>query len=491
MIARFRRPELLAVAALTAVGFALRLSCMDQSLLGDEVLTYIDVEGDSPGDVLDALGDRPITPPLFYLLAWGARHLGDPTIWIRLPSLVLGTAVIPLVYLLGVRTVGRRAGVVAAALVALAPFTIFYGVENRAYATLTFFSVLSTLALLRALRRGEPLSWLAYGATVAAVIYTHYTGIFVVLGQLGWALWTHRHLARQLVLVHAAVALAYVPWLPTFFTQLDRSTDQAELFAAEYPLSVRRVAEMTAHALPGYPNVSLRELPGRLGVAVVWATIGAALAVAIARAQRRRRAGRLPPARPTSVLIVLLAAATPVGMILYSLRPDTSFLLERNLSASVPAGALAVGWLLTSLRPRFAVPAVALVLAVLVVGATKAVDEDYRRSPYRQVARFLDREAGPGDSIANVTFLYVDQGTRMEIYFKRKHRYFRGQDSEGRTAWAPAARGGSVFLIVPRIGPFGRLSRFSGPGDRYVLREEKVFPGRAPLAVGRYAGERP
>ena len=46
------------------------------------------------------------------------------------------TATIPLVYLLGRETVGRTAGALGAAVLAASPFSLYYGVEARPYATL-------------------------------------------------------------------------------------------------------------------------------------------------------------------------------------------------------------------------------------------------------------------------------------------------------------------------------------------------------------------
>ena len=61
-------------------------------------------------------------------LQWG----GDSTVLVRLPSLVLGTAAIPVVFLLGRRVAGTRVGLFAAAILALSPFAIFYSTEARA-----------------------------------------------------------------------------------------------------------------------------------------------------------------------------------------------------------------------------------------------------------------------------------------------------------------------------------------------------------------------
>ena len=71
--------------------------------------------------------------------------VGDPTVTIRLPSLVCGTAAVPVIFLLGERIRDRATGMVAAALTALSPFAVYFATEARPYATLIFLLATSTL----------------------------------------------------------------------------------------------------------------------------------------------------------------------------------------------------------------------------------------------------------------------------------------------------------------------------------------------------------
>jgi hypothetical protein len=88
---------LLAVGGLTLLAFALRLSGIDQSLFGDEVILFNVVHDRGLGDLLEVVHDTESTPPLHFLLAWASAQIGDPTIWVRLPSVLLGAATVPLV----------------------------------------------------------------------------------------------------------------------------------------------------------------------------------------------------------------------------------------------------------------------------------------------------------------------------------------------------------------------------------------------------------
>src|SRR6266540_2301771 len=98
------------VAAITMVGAAVRLVLLHDSLFADELSTYWIVSGNSLGGVVSTVHtDAEITPPLYFVLAWLTTRLDLTAEMLRAPSFLGGVAAIPLVYLLGLRTVGRAA----------------------------------------------------------------------------------------------------------------------------------------------------------------------------------------------------------------------------------------------------------------------------------------------------------------------------------------------------------------------------------------------
>src|ERR1700759_3722294 len=204
-----RRAERMAlgiIAALTLATFLLRLSQMHQSLFGDEVWTYQDIPGRGLlGVIRNVHTGAENSPPLFFVLAWLSAKLGDPSIWIRVPSLVLGTLTIPLIYALGRETVGRVPGLVAAAVVGASPFSVYYGIEARPYATMAFFVALSTWALVRAVRSGAVGWWGLYAVAAAGAVSSHYTSVFVLAVQGAWGLWASRPRLRMPLAANALV----------------------------------------------------------------------------------------------------------------------------------------------------------------------------------------------------------------------------------------------------------------------------------------------
>jgi mannosyltransferase len=337
------RADIAIVGLLTVAALALRVAGMGQSLFGDELFTYGDLASRGLGGVVHrvAYGGVEDNPPLFYVLAELSSHLGQETVWLRLPSVLLGAATVPLVYAAGRLAVGERAGLWGAALWVLSPFVLFYGTEGRAYATMAFFVVLSTVGLLCALRSGGRRWWALYALAACAAMYSQYAAVFALAAQAGWAFLAHPGARRALLLATAAAALAFLPWLPALLSQ--QRDGSAAVIGAFYPVTLRSVGEALVRQLFGHPFVAIRDLPGTAGLVLLGAG-GVALVAATVRAGRGRLA-----AGPA--LIAALALATPVGALLYGAL-GTAIFSPRNLTASIPAVCLLIGWLVARLPAR-------------------------------------------------------------------------------------------------------------------------------------------
>ena len=215
----------IAVAALTALGIALRLLVGHQSLFADELSTHYVVTGRGLGDAISVVHtDAEITPPLYFALAWLTTQLGGGAELLRAPSLLAGAAAIPLVWALGERTVGRRAALVATALTALSPFMVYYSAEARGYELMVVLVLLSTLTMLAAVDSGRARWWVLYGACTCAAVYTHYTSVFALAGQLLWLAWAHPEARRAAVLANAGAVVAFLPWLSGLKGDLESTT---------------------------------------------------------------------------------------------------------------------------------------------------------------------------------------------------------------------------------------------------------------------------
>ena len=481
----------LAVAALTLLGLGLRLTGLHEGLFGDELYLYEIARLPDIGDVLSRVHDTESTPPLGFVLAWATTKLGDPTVTVRLPSLVLGTAAIPLTYLLGMRTVGRLPALAGAAFFALSPFAIWYADEARAYSTMIFLALLAALALVRALDTGRTGWWVVYAISACLILYTHYMGVFVVVAMAAWSFWTQREHLRRLLWAHAAIAIAYLPWLPSFIVQSDdTSAQRISTFKQFTPKGV--VRELTI-AVDGHPFLPLSSVPGR--AALVLLGIGAAAALAGA-VMRLRGVSPAEAARSRVALVALLALATPAGVALYSIVGKNSY-IPRNLSASLPMLFLALAAGLMALRRPWAALGTACVLLALSIGAVRVIDPDRGRPPYRQAAEFVDaRDHGGGVVIEYPLFpafanTDIALARHLEAHLDRAHdlRQVRSPDSPG---WDGLGRYRRIFVVTPwdathRAGGEPLPPRYAG---RFRLVDSDTWRGIVPVAAFEYAARR-
>ncbi|MEK7084284.1 MAG: glycosyltransferase family 39 protein, partial [Patescibacteria group bacterium] len=98
------------------------------------------------GEML-ALASRDTNPPLWTILMWPWVHLLPHAEWIvRIPALLLGILLIPLIGLLGRALLNDRTGLIAAFFVALSPPLIYFSTEARMYALFITLTVAAALA---------------------------------------------------------------------------------------------------------------------------------------------------------------------------------------------------------------------------------------------------------------------------------------------------------------------------------------------------------
>ena len=181
---RWSKTPLLALATITILGAALRLIQARESLWIDELHTSWAVAGPL-GEVASRAGIGNQSP-LFFWLEWLLiRAFGASELTLRMPSLVAGSLLPVSLYVLG-RRWSRSAVVplVAAALVAIEPFFLFYATEARPYALVQFLAVIH-VGLLAELTRRPTISLRAgCVASGALLFHLHYTTALLLVADL-------------------------------------------------------------------------------------------------------------------------------------------------------------------------------------------------------------------------------------------------------------------------------------------------------------------
>lgn len=499
---------------IVVTGALLRFALARQDLFADELATYWVVTTRGAADVVRTVSTTAeITPPLSFLLSWATTRLGRSPELLRLPALVAGIATIPLVHAVGRRTVGRRTGLLAAALTALSPFMAFYSAEARGYGVLMALVLASTWALLRALDTGGRAWWVAHAVCVALAAYTHYTAVFVLAAQLLWALLAHPSARRPLLIATASAAALYTPWLPGLRGDLDSPTTEILAFLSPFNLETAQI--VLGHWMVGFPFAgdgrSLRDLPGTVALVLLVVGLGAAVIDGAVRRARsagpaerpgwteRGKAAEQPSTQHGLILLASLAVVTPLGAIAQSVL-STDVFSVRSLAASWPYLALTVAAVVTAARPPLRAVASVLLVAGMAIGAVTMLGPDYQRPSYSAVARLADKR--PGSVIVSARLLSPGPLTNFEVEGSRPKeapvfRLLLPQQMErpftlGEARLSPpevmaqavAAAAGSPVIVVAAIPePPVVVDALALLPDGYALTERFVLEGIYPAQV--------
>ena len=400
------RSVIFAVAALTVLGFALRLARYQQTVFGDELSTLYIVDGRSLADVMDYVsGDAEITPPLYFILAWLTTKLGSAPELVRLPSLIAGTISIPLVYLVGVRALSRPAALIAAAVMALSPFMISYSADGRGYAVAIALLLGSTLAMLAGARDGRARWWVAYGALSLLAMYTHYTAAFVLVAQLVWLLWAHPRARVPALIANACAAVLYLPWAPGLLA--DAGSPTTDIIYAIQGSGIGTKLDAIGQWAFGYPYASYPGYPGLVPIWIGAVGFATAAAVGLLRHLRARKtapadSSRPPLVSPGMALALALALSNVVLALLFLLITGNDLLGARNLATATAGAALLIGAVIVSAGRRWGAVSAVLVIACFAVGALKTLSTENELTDFKSAASYIEAEAGPDDVIVDL-----------------------------------------------------------------------------------------
>lgn len=200
-------------AALIIIYILLRYWNLTASCLWFDEIFSVHAAEHSWGSILGFVAQDLIHPPLFYILlkVWISVG-GDGLLWLRLfPVFFAVLAVVPFILLCQELKLGFYAVAAALFIFAVNGSLIKYSQEVRMYAPLLCFSLFSIWLFTRVLNSGKGLIFLAL--VNIAMVYTHYFGWLVILGELAAIAAMRREKLVKIGLVTAGVLAAFVPWI--------------------------------------------------------------------------------------------------------------------------------------------------------------------------------------------------------------------------------------------------------------------------------------
>ena len=194
VVVRRSMQALWAMVGLCVVATGVRLAT-SRGLWVDEAIS-VDQAQMPFGQMLADMRTTDVHPPLHHAVLWvTVRLFGTSEVAVRLPSLLAGVALVPVMFWVGRTLYDRRTGWIAAILAAIAPFCVWYSQEARMYSQFMLFAAVAIGAQVLALRRGRWYDWGLYAVSTALLFWTQYFGIMPILVQqaaFGWAIWQAR-----------------------------------------------------------------------------------------------------------------------------------------------------------------------------------------------------------------------------------------------------------------------------------------------------------
>ena len=425
-----RFPLLLCFVTLS--GFALRAYRLGfRPLWDDEAFSALIIASDIRQVAMSALRDT--FPPLhFYVLSLCMTAMGWSEFAVRYASLVPGVLSIPLTFYLGKQLFDRRAGLVAALIMAFSPFMVYFAQEARAYTWMVFTSLLSVCTLARLLRRGDRagvLEWVAFVCASAAMLYTHFLTVWVLVleGVVVLIYWLKlRRGLRRFVLAGLGIALLFLPWA---MLMLGVWGDVKSLAGARQIGSIQTDAPIASllwiwqEGLSSRGGLSLAEtlkqawvsftvgdfIPAGWDIALASMVSLVALVGLLIRAVQGKVRKNAPSAGqeadrfPFPILFVLLYALLPVVLSFLSAFPTSRPHWAKYLMMALPAYVLLIGLGVSELwstRRCVGVLAGAVAVGVSAFGLYNYFENPaYARSDIRPGVAYLEAFSSPKDAL--------------------------------------------------------------------------------------------
>jgi uncharacterized membrane protein len=442
------RPATLAVTAAVVLAAGLRL-LVPRGLWLDEATSVFQSRMGFHAMIVN-LRTTDVHPPLYFSVLWATvRAFGSGELAVRMPSVVAGTLVIPMLYLLGKEAYDRRTGITAAFAGVVAPIMVWYSQEARMYALLMLFAVVALWAQVRLVKRGGTWLWALYALASAAMAWTQYFGLLqvgvqqMVFAGIAWGRYRRHEEVRPLLVGWLAsavvIGLALVPLVPFAHQQFVVNQTGGKGFGA--PSQVGTAASLNDNHLGVYAAIAnlvwavwgYHSTAAMALLAALW-PLGMLLALALLGRQRQ----------PVTSLLVAAVVVPGAAMFVLGLMKRNLFDI-RYLSTTVPVlfVLLARGVTAVARSRKVVLLGASILMATLVAGL---VDQQFNGSnprlyDFRGALGTVNAHARQGDHLE-----YVPDDLRQVISYYSPHLSLA---PVGHGA-PPAPDGHTVYVLASR-----------------------------------------
>ncbi|HOJ19976.1 MAG TPA: glycosyltransferase family 39 protein [Armatimonadota bacterium] len=435
----------------------------------------------------------PGNPPLYYLaLGQWLALFGDSEIALRSFSAVAGVLSVPVIYLLGRELFGRRAGALAALLLAFSPIHLFYSQEARQYTPAMFLGLVSAWLFMRAVKTDRWAHWLGAAFFAALAFYIHYSAMLIPAFQGAYALVAARR--WRAVGAAALFGLLCLPGVVLYLAPTFLLRDGYQFWQGHVtPGALARMG----NKLFGKPTSASDPPEIQAACALL---LGIAAVYPLWLAGRSAKREDTDGGRPLlfSLLYLLVPMVLFIGLAL--MKPVWQ---ERYLLVALPGYLLVLAWVLTRQQGARRV-LLATILVLLHAGGMKAATREWQKEEWREAVRMMQTAARSARNPDTEVFLtmpflhlpfdYYSRGNPPRTGYPRGRAPLTPADTAELDALARrAAQRGTIFVIHgvagdgdPDLLLVRRLAAIKGTGTfrRFVGMRVFAFGEGAPALGG-------
>jgi mannosyltransferase len=416
----------IAIIAITILAFAQRIYRLDhQSIWYDEAVSVYFANQSLKDLVVGVSTDN--HPPLhFFALHFWLKLAGQSEFAVRFLSLISGVLAVPMLFQLGQELFNQRIGSLAAFLLSISPFHVWFSQEARMYTLAALLSLASVYIFVLILRKGAGSArryiWVSYVPISTLGLYTHFYVGFIILFQniafvAWWILRRVKHpestnsefmSLRTWLLAQVCIAFLFLPWARFLATRVAVDATYWEgalglLTAAKDTL----IAFSVGHTLGGEVAT----------LAALAFAVLAAVSVLASLWERNNGLQESTDVKAASALgLVLLYLLVPIGA-LFAISYHRPKFAPRYLLPVLPAfhllAAIGLGKLISGLRLQIRksrlLSAMALIgllcpLGLVSIASASSLanyyfEDEYARPDFRSVAGYISSNVEATDSI--------------------------------------------------------------------------------------------
>ena len=220
------------VILILLVAFVLRLVVLDQSLWLDEAINVNVARSLDFKSLIFNYTLSDFHPPLYHLIlkSW-ILFFGSSEIFVRLPSVILGTATVGLVYLIGKKLFETKTALIASTLMATGPLAIYYSQEARMYMLATFLTAVSVYFFISILKKESVVTWFGFIVSTSVLLYSDYLPYLVIPSYILYLIFFRKKISKFTLkaFIPSLILIFFLtlPWLLVFPKQFQAGLSTA------------------------------------------------------------------------------------------------------------------------------------------------------------------------------------------------------------------------------------------------------------------------